>query len=208
MTKIKKKHLKCDFDGCERKYFSTQWVLDEHLKRMHANEYLCSKCARTFDSASSLNEHKKSVHKGFSCHLCFVKFSSQRSLFRHHQKKHENTVPVAVQICTQCNLQFATKGEFNLHIVKEHTNETSFELMNQAFREKHQDWRKTLATTMQPESLFYGHYFQEVVTFLNNQKARLKTFTYNLVLVCIYESPISGEINDTFRQGKLKIYTK
>ena len=80
--------------------------------------------------------------------------------------------------------------------------------MNQAFREKHQDWRKTLATTMQPESLFYGHYFQEVVTFLNNQKARLKTFTYNLVLVCIYESPIPGEINDTFRQGKLKYIQK
>ena len=79
--------------------------------------------------------------------------------------------------------------------------------MNQAFRERHQDWRKTLATTMQPESLFYGHYFEEIVTFLKNQQARVKTFTFNLVLVCIYESPIPGQVNDTFRQGKFIKYT-
>ena len=78
--------------------------------------------------------------------------------------------------------------------------------MNQAFRERHQDWRKTLATTMQPESLFYGHYFEEIVTFLKNQQARVKTFTFNLVLVCIYESPIPGQVNDTFRQGKFKTF--
>ena len=78
----------------------------------------------------------------------------------HHARFH-TAVPAAEQVCTQCNLQFGTRGEFNLHVVDKHTNETSFKLMNQAFRERHQDWRKTLATTMQPESLFYIYFLTQ-----------------------------------------------
>ena len=139
----------------------------------------------------------------FVCHLCFTRFSSQRYLNRHHARFH-TAVKVAEQICTQCDLPFRSRGEFDLHMVKKHTNETSFKLMNQAFRDRHQDWRKILATDMAPENLFYSHYYEELVTFLKNQQARIQTFTFNLCLVCIYESPIPGEVNDSFRQGKFK----
>ena len=203
MTKLKNKTLKCDYEGCERKSFCSPYVLERHIKRMHASEYPCAICGKRFASATLLNKHKKSTHRGFSCHLCFTRFSSQRYLNRHHARFH-TAVKVAEQICTQCDLAFRSRGEFDLHMVKKHTNETSFKLMNQAFRDRHQDWRKTLATDMAPENLFYSHYYEELVTFLKNQQARIQTFTFNLCLVCIYESPIPGEVNDSFRQGKFK----
>ena len=59
MTKIKKKPLKCEFDGCANKSFSSHWVLNRHYERMHAEEYQCTKCDKTFDSAVLLNKHKK-----------------------------------------------------------------------------------------------------------------------------------------------------
>ena len=59
MTKRKKKPLKCDFDGCENKSFSSHWVLNRHFERMHASEYPCTICDKTFDSAVLLNKHKK-----------------------------------------------------------------------------------------------------------------------------------------------------
>ena len=205
MAKKKKKTLKCHYEGCERQSFSSRWVLHRHLDRLHANEYQCPKCDKIFNSATLLNKHNKSVHRGFFCHICYTRFSSERYLNRHHKKYHI-AVPAAEQICSQCNLQFRTRGQFNLHMVQNHTNETSFKLMNQAFRNKHQDWRKILATDMAPESLFYSHYYEEIVNFLKNQQSRIKTFTYNLCLVCIYESPIPGEINDSYRQGKFKTF--
>ena len=205
MNKKKKKTLKCYYQGCERQSFSSKWVLKRHLERLHSDEYQCDKCDKIFNNATSLTKHKKNVHRGFVCHICFTRFSSEIYLNRHHKNFH-TAVQAAEQICTQCDLQFRTRGQFNLHMVQNHTNETSFKLMNQAFRNKHQDWRKILATDMAPESLFYSHYYEEIVTFLKNQQSRIKTFAYNLCLVCIYESPIAGEINDTFRQGKFKTF--
>ena len=59
MTKIEKKTLKCDYDGCANKSFTSKWVLNRHLERMHAEEYPCTKYDKTFDSAVLLNKHKK-----------------------------------------------------------------------------------------------------------------------------------------------------
>ena len=59
MTKIKKKVLKCEYDDCANKSFSSHWVLNRHYERMHAEEYQCTKCDKTFDSAVLLNKHKK-----------------------------------------------------------------------------------------------------------------------------------------------------
>ena len=196
------KPLKCDFAGCEKKKFSTQWVFERHFERTHGDSYACPVCNKRFKSRGLVARHRKTAHKGFSCHICFAKFSSQANLRRHHKRFHSG-IPIAVQICTPCKLQFSSRGEYNLHINNEHTNETSFKLMNKAFNKIHQDWRKVLASPMEPESLFYGKYNEEINTFLKNQQALLKTFTYNLVLVCIYESPVPGENNDSFRQGKL-----
>ncbi len=205
MPKVKSKtlrSLKCDIAGCEKKDFSSQWVLDRHFERTHGNDYACPVCDERFKSRGLVAKHRKKAHQGFSCHVCYVRFSSPSALNRHHDRFHSGT-QVAVQTCMPCKLQFSSRGEYKMHVVNEHTNETSFKLMNQAFKKIHQDWRKVLATTMQPESLFYGDYNAEIIAFLKNQQALLKTFTYNLVLVCIYESPIPGANNDSFRQGKL-----
>ena len=198
--------LKCDFAGCEKKSFSTQWVLNRHIERMHGSEYKCSVCDQIFESRNQLTEHKKSNHKVISCNICYTRFTSHESLKRHGEKFHKET-QVASHVCIPCNLQFKSKGHYNLHVLDEHTKETSFQLMNQAFRNVHQDWRKILASKMSPESLLYGEYNQEIVNFLKDQQARVATFTYNIVLACIYESSIPEKniMNDMYRKGKISL---
>ena len=199
--------LKCDFVGCENKSFSTQWVLNRHLERMHNSEYLCPDCDQIFETRQQLNEHKKTNHRVISCNICYTRFLSHTSLKRHGERFHKET-QVATHVCVPCNLQFKSKGHYNLHVVDDHTNETSFKLMNEAFKNVHQDWRKILATKTAPESLLYGEYNQEIVNFLKNQQARIATFTYNIVLACIYESSIPEKniMNDMYRKGKSVFY--
>ena len=196
--------LKCDFVGCEKKSFSTQYVLNRHMERMHSSEYPCTECDQIFETRDLLTDHKKNNHKVISCHKCYTRFLSYSSLNRHDAKFHKDT-QVATHVCVPCDLQFKSKGHYNLHVVDVHTNETSFKLMNEAFKNVHQDWRKILATKMAPESLLYGEYNQEIVNFLKNQQARVPNFTYNIVLACIYEStlPEKNITNDMYRKGKI-----
>ncbi len=198
--------LKCDFAGCEKKSFKTPWVLNRHIERMHGSEYKCSVCDQIFESRNQLTEHKKINHKVISCSICYTRFTSHESLKRHGEKFHKET-QVASHVCIPRNLQFKSKGHYNLHVLDEHTKETSFQLMNQAFRNVHQDWRKILASKMSPESLLYGEYNQEIVNFLKDQQARVATFTYNIVLACIYESSIPEKniMNDMYRKGKISL---
>ena len=192
--------FQCEVPGCQRKYFKTKWTYDRHCERIHGSDYSCPKCNEKFDSKVMMTRHKKKAHRGFTCHLCHTGFSDQRFLNRHHAR-FLSGVKISTHFCSPCGLQFKSVGEYKLHMVASHTNPTSFKLLNSAFRKTHQDWRKILATTMQPESLFYGDYNKEIINFLTNQQQRLKNFTYNMVLVCIYECPLAKN-NDTFRQGK------
>lgn len=196
--------LKCDFVGCEKKSFSTPWVLSRHIERMHSSEYRCSDCDQIFESRYQVTEHKKRDHRVISCNICFTRFSNHQSLRRHGERFHKEA-QVATHMCVPCNLQFKSKGHYDLHVLDVHTNETSFKIMNEAFKNVHQDWRKILATKMSPESLLYGEYNQEIVNFLKDQQARMTTFTYNIVLACIYESSIPEKniMNDMYRKGKI-----
>ena len=70
MSKLKNKTLKCDYEGCERKSFCSPYVLERHIKRMHALVYPCAICGKRFASATLLNKHKKVLIEVF--HVIYV----------------------------------------------------------------------------------------------------------------------------------------
>lgn len=76
-----------------------------------SNENLCEKCFKTFGSVSSLNRHKRTVHKKnkFHCEICFDDFDSVRDRTKHKKLRHLNIH------CTFCSKMFLNSNSLRRH---------------------------------------------------------------------------------------------
>ena len=95
ITKLRvhtKTHVnQCPF--CSENFFTPQ-ALQDHVKENHgadpgAVERQCSLCEFTCNSISELAEHKQSVHRPYSCNICFLRFSAEYKLENHRLAEHE-----------------------------------------------------------------------------------------------------------------------
>ena len=62
---------------------------DNHEADPGAVEGQCSLCEFTSDSISKLAEHNQSVHRPYSCNICFLCFSAEYKLEDHRLAEHE-----------------------------------------------------------------------------------------------------------------------
>ena len=74
--------------------FLTPQALQDHVKESHGSdpetvERQCSLCEFTCNSMSELAEHNQSVHRPYSCNICFLHFSAEYKLVDHRQAEHE-----------------------------------------------------------------------------------------------------------------------
>ena len=81
----------CPF--CSEKFLTPQ-ALQDHIKENHeadpgAVERQCSLCEFTSDSISKLAEHNQSVHRPYSCNICFLHFSAEYKLEDHRLAEHK-----------------------------------------------------------------------------------------------------------------------
>ena len=89
--------------------FLTPQALQDHMKENHeanpgAVERQCSLCDFTSDSISKLAEHNQSVHRPYSCNICFLRFSAEYKLEDHRLAKHEiSSLGISVEVGDQGN---------------------------------------------------------------------------------------------------------
>ena len=89
-------HTKTHVNQCPfcSKNFLTPQAFQDHVKENHktnpgAVERQCSLCEFTSDSISKLAEHNQSVHRPYSCNICFLRFSAEYMLEDHRLTEHE-----------------------------------------------------------------------------------------------------------------------
>ena len=72
-------------------------------------------------------------------------FVEQKYSDAHKTRYHpEDSFGVSKRFCLQCEAQFDTYGELEYHINETHNKRTKFELVETAYKLKHQDWRMML----------------------------------------------------------------
>ena len=81
----------CPF--CSQNFLTPQ-ALQVHVTENHetdpgAVERQCSLCEFSSDSISKLAEHNQSVHRPYSCNICFLHFSAEYKLEDHRLAVHE-----------------------------------------------------------------------------------------------------------------------
>ena len=81
----------CPF--CSENFLTSQ-ALQDHMKESHGSdpaavERQCSLCEFTCNSISELAEHNRSVHRPFSCNICFLCFSAEYKLEDHRLAEHK-----------------------------------------------------------------------------------------------------------------------
>ena len=89
-------HTKTHVNQCPfcSENFLTPQALQDHVKENHetdpgAVERQCSLYQFTSDSISKLAEHNQSVHRPYSCNICFLHFSAEYKLEDHRLAEHE-----------------------------------------------------------------------------------------------------------------------
>ena len=89
-------HTKTHVNQCPlcSKNFLTSQALQDHMKESHGSdpaavERQCSLCEFTCNSMSELAEHNQSVHRPYSCNICFLHFSAEYKLMDHRWAMHE-----------------------------------------------------------------------------------------------------------------------
>ena len=117
----------CDKDNqknifqCDRcpKCFSSQILLDNHIKR-HSQRFKCKLCVDTaFYTAQDLKFHQNKIHKSESqmkylCDLCGAKFKDKAVLNGHRKYVHTDIKP---EQCRTCGRNFKTKSQLRNHEV-------------------------------------------------------------------------------------------
>ncbi|XP_019741726.1 zinc finger protein 1035 isoform X2 [Hippocampus comes] len=97
--------------------------LEEHGREEQANKCIsCSKCRRTFSSATDLEKHMKShgLTKNFSCTLCPKSFYTSSDL-EIHKSYHDSNRPFA---CELCNHRFWSRQSLCYHHNEEHPDQS------------------------------------------------------------------------------------
>ena len=89
-------HTKTHVNQCPlcSENFLTPQALQDHVKESHGSdsaalERQCSLCEFTCNNMSELAEHNQSVHRPYSCNICFLHFSAEYKLVDHRWAKHE-----------------------------------------------------------------------------------------------------------------------
>ncbi|XP_032677970.1 zinc finger protein 808-like [Odontomachus brunneus] len=88
-----------------------------HYTMCFKSEYNCRECSYKTYTKNCLIKHMKSVHYGIDvlpifCDICFTSFSTQRSLVRHKETVHVDTL----MKCPACGRKFRSKVFFKKHI--------------------------------------------------------------------------------------------
>ena len=89
--------------------FLTPQALQDHVKESHGSdqetvERQCSLCEFTCNSMSELAEHSQSVHRPYSCNICFLCFSTEYKLVDHRWAEHEiSSLGTSVEVGNQGN---------------------------------------------------------------------------------------------------------
>ena len=104
-------HTKMHVNQCPfcSENFLTPQALQDHVKENHeadpgAVERQCSLCKFTSDSISKLAEHNQSVHRPYSCNICFLRFSAEYKLEDHRLTEHEiSSLGTLVDVSDQGN---------------------------------------------------------------------------------------------------------
>ena len=104
-------HTKTHVNQCPfcSENFLTLQALQDHMKVNHeadpgAVERQCSLCRFTSDSISKLAVHNQSVHRPYSCNICFLRFSAEYKLEDHRLTKHEiSSLGTSVDVGDQSN---------------------------------------------------------------------------------------------------------
>ena len=196
--------IKCQYAGCEnRPAFSKAANLKRHIEYMHRAEYPCEyeDCSEIFSSRKDLLKHEKDQHR-LRCHLCPTKyvsttFKKPQQLRRHIRLVHEVNARHQAHFCNVCKLEFSSRTEYLLHLVKKHqTKGSGFEIHSEAMNGVHTDYRKVINTDHAPEILFSDEYYPTLVKFMSDRHAVLSHFKFNFCLTVIYESPLIEEVNE------------
>ena len=141
---------------CEATYLDKK-SLERHFVEKHQREslqtQLCPHCAKSFNRASDLNVHVKSVHEKVKheCHLCNKMCSSKQHLRKHIANVHEGKKPqfqcsmcpkivislkrhvelvhekIKRYVCTICKAQFGQSHNLKAHVSGVHEGAKPFE---------------------------------------------------------------------------------
>ncbi|XP_053622230.1 zinc finger protein 595-like [Plodia interpunctella] len=86
--------------------FMKQADLDGHMKKhdKSAGSFLCSICEQRFMTQEVLDEHKEDHYKFYICDKCKEKFFSLKSLLRHDETRHRETL----RYCRICDAKFTS----------------------------------------------------------------------------------------------------
>ena len=108
ITKLRK-HTKSHVSQCPlcSMNFLTPQALQDHVKESHGSESAtverqCSLCEFTCNSMSELAEHSQSVHRPYSCNICFLHFSAEYKLVDQRQAEHKiSSLGTSVEVVDQ-----------------------------------------------------------------------------------------------------------
>jgi KRAB domain-containing zinc finger protein len=142
----------CYFCG---RIFSTQLVLNSHMKMVHLKEdsKRCNLCSKYFTS-TAISRHIRTVHlheRKYKCQLCSKRWGSNSQLNQHIQSVHTKEKPFKCYFCSKafvnldvlkihlwihtkekpiicyfCRKDFSTVRDHSVHIRKIHTKERPF----------------------------------------------------------------------------------
>ena len=154
-----KRKFKCRHEVCKNRSFATAYTIKRHYETVHAKQFECpiDDCNEVFPTRLALSKHKKKHKKNFPCDWCPSSFTSEKYLKAHKTKYHEH-IEVSRNFCIQCEKQFDNYGELQNHINDAHNKKSKFELVNSAYKLKHQDWRMNLGKFFLKNGFcFYSH---------------------------------------------------
>ena len=141
ITKLRvhtKTHVnQCPF--CSENFLTSQ-ALQDHVKENHgadpgAVERQCCLCEFTCNSISELAKHNQSVHRPYSCNICFLRFSAEYKLEDHRLAKHEiSSLSTSVEVGNQGDQPPELPGPGNIGVLQQEPTREKCDQGNQLLK--------------------------------------------------------------------------